>query len=357
MSSPEAREAIYERLRGRISEAGSSQSPDARDVLWCTESKTLGFARGQDGRLELFLVGERIWSGRPLLSRHLEYDEWELVAEEAPLIATRLLLPNEPHFDPVAAWVCAELILNGVDRNVAAAFRDCEDLIELALERGSVGSETLLGLCGELLFLDALTRDMPQHAPSLTLDAWKGHERSTRDFQFGEMGVEVKTTTRDLSEHHIQGTHQVEKGLSVDGGPETDLRLLSIGISWLPPIDAGGFSLPAIVSAIGSRLAASEQEEFGHRVGRYLGLPSFAVDGDPTSLPVEFRRPFGVSFVRLYDLADPRIRLIDSSYLVDLHVVPESVSFSVRLPSSVNGTVNPLDGLPEVVRLLKGRLT
>lgn len=352
----ETRDAVYERLRMEIATADASKSAKSRDLHWATQGRTLGFARASDGRLELFFVGQRLWSGRPSLSRRLEYDEWSL-EDGSALPATRLLLPNEPHFDQVAAWVCAELILREVDSDASRAFQACEDLIALALEKGIADSESVLGLCGELLFLDGLTRAAPHLTSSLALTAWKGHERSTRDFQFGELGIEVKTTTRQTSEHHIQGTHQVELGIAADGEVETDLRLLSLGVTWLP-VDSAGFSLGALADAIRSRLDVDQRSEFDRRLASYLGSTGFMFEAgiDSDHLPIELRRPFGLSFARLYDLKDERIRLIRSTDLTDLMVIPESVSFSVRLPDSVDGTLNPVSELPTIVSTVLQRL-
>lgn len=352
----ETRDAVYERLRTEIATSEASSTAKSRDLHWATQGRSLGFARASDGRLELFLVGQRLWSARPGLSRRLEYDEWSL-EDGAPLPATRLLLPNEPYFDQVAAWVCAELILRDADSDISRAFQACEDLIELALEKGIADSESVLGLCGELLLLEGLTRVAPHLTPSIALGAWKGHEPSTRDFQFAELGIEVKTTTRQVSEHHIQGTHQVEVGIAADGEVETDLRLLSVGVTWLPA-DSAGFSLGALSEAIRLRLDVDQRDEFDRRCAAYLGGTGsmFEAGLDSDHLPIELRRPFALSFARLYDLTDERIRLIRSSDLTDLMVVPESVSFSVRLPDSVNGTLNPVNELPTIVSTVLQRI-
>ncbi|WP_372507509.1 hypothetical protein [Mycolicibacterium doricum] len=42
------------------------------------------------------------------------------------------------------------------------------------------------------------------------VEAWDGWQPSLRDFTWGAVGTEVKTTTGSASTHDIQGTHQVE---------------------------------------------------------------------------------------------------------------------------------------------------
>ena len=65
----------------------------------------------------------------------------------------------------------------------------------------------------------------------------------------GSVGVEVKTTQSTVSTHQVSGFHQIERGESHGGVPETDLFLLSLGIEWLEG-GAGGTSLPDLVDSL-----------------------------------------------------------------------------------------------------------
>jgi len=167
-----SRDAIYEELRERISASAPASSADSRDVEWTSSSQTLGFARSSSGAIEVFLVGEPLQATRPGVARHLEHHQWTTV-DGGSLSATRLLLPNEPHFDRVAAFICAELQLNDVDHSVPTAFSRSEEIIDLALTGASVDAEALLGLCGELLFLDALTRADSGAAARILMQSWR----------------------------------------------------------------------------------------------------------------------------------------------------------------------------------------
>lgn len=345
MSSANSREAIYEELRERIADAAPSTQRDARDVVWATSGRRLGFARSPAGAIELFIVSEQLESTTPGVARHLEHRAWATGPENGTLGANRLLLPNEPHFDRVAAFICAELLLNGVDTNPAEAFRRSEELIDLALARGAVDSQALVGLCGEMLLLDSLISADPGSAKTILMQSWAGYRDSSRDLQLGPVGVEVKTTTKAVSEHHIQGPHQTEIGVSVGGVPETRLFLLSIGMLWLPTGHPDSHTLPSIVTKLVRHLTPVDAQEFLSRVRGYSGGAEIGYEHGAKNLPREFIRPFTTNFARLYDLTDHRIRIPRSDDLRGMDLVPESVQYRIRLPEQVNGTLNPVSGL------------
>ena len=346
MSRINEREAIYEELRERISASIPAASIDSRDVEWTSPEHTLGFARATNGAIEVFLIGEPLHAIRPGVAGHLEHQQWARI-DGGSLNANRLLMPNEPYFDRVAAFICTELQLNGVDVSVPTAFTRSEEIIDLALTGASVDADSLLGLCGELLFLDALTRADPGRATMTLMQSWAGYKPSTRDVQLGAIGVEVKTTTKGSSEHHIQGPHQVELGMPVGGGQETGLFLLSIGLVWLPNNQTTGFTLPNLVSNLASGLTTADRMAFLSRISGYAGSSGRGYDHDSLAVPAEFRRHFTTSFVRLYDMSDPRIRLPRSDALAGMDLVPESVNYRIRLPLQVNGSINPIIGLAE----------
>lgn len=346
MTKRHSRGAIYEELRERVAASAPASTADSRDVEWTSASRALGFARSSSGGIEVFLVGEPLHASRPGVAKHLEHHQWATVDGEG-LSANRLLLPNEPHFDRVAAFICAELQLNNVDNSVSVAFSRSEEIIDLALTGASVDADALLGLCGELLFLDALTRADPEAAAQILMKSWAGHRRSSRDLQLGSIGVEVKTTTKAASIHHIQGPHQVELGNPVGGVQETGLFLLSVGLVWLPNEQPMAFTLPRIVSNLISTLTADDRTEFLSRVSGFAGSAGSGYVHDSPEIAAEFRRPFTTSFVRLYDMADSRISLPRSDLLAGMDLIPDSVSYRIRLPLQVNGSLNPIIGLAE----------
>ena len=76
-----------------------------------------------------------------------------------PFDANRIVLPNEDHFLPVTVFLCEEFIRLEIEtRPAAEAFADAEPLVEMALRRTVLGDESVLGLLGELCFLEELLR-------------------------------------------------------------------------------------------------------------------------------------------------------------------------------------------------------
>ncbi|WP_084105481.1 PD-(D/E)XK motif protein [Demequina sp. NBRC 110056] len=340
----------YEWLRERIGSLRAGGHGEARAVDWLGEGRVLGAARDETGRVELFITGPEVVASKAEVRAAMDHGNWS-DASGMTVSATRLRLPGAPYFDQVAAFICAELLRNGVVDDHAAAFSRTESIIALAFRRARQGDSFTLGLAGELLLLRALLGSaQPSQRPDI-LQSWKGAGRTTRDFQLGPVGVEVKTTTGSASEHHIHGLAQIELGQSVDGEPETDLFLFSAGVQWLDVGLTYGESVAGLVDQISAILAEPSRAEFAEAVESY-GSAS-AADNGLRSSP-HFERPFSITFVRLYDMSDPAIKLPGTEdFAAHEHLVKDSLAFRVLLPSRIDGDVNPSVGLaPSVDRLL-----
>ncbi|WP_062308023.1 PD-(D/E)XK motif protein [Demequina subtropica] len=347
-------EPAYEWLREEIVGLRSASGADARTLSWADERRELGIARDERGRLELFLVGARLNPANPVVKEALAHDVWTTRGGDS-LEASRLLMPAAPHFDQVAAFICAELLNNGMDSDREGAFARTEAIIALALQKARLGSEFLIGLAGELLLLRALLAHAPA-AAEFIIDAWKGAGRSSRDFQLANVGVEVKATTHSDAVHHIQGLHQIECGTPVDDHPETDLYLMSFGISWLDAHESYGTSLRDLVEAIRGRIGDPETRSVFDRALEAYGAGS----GGPGSAPItessHFADRFDVRFARLYDLTDPLIKLPTRDDLSGFeHMQLDSLSFRIQLPERVNGDLNPIRTLPDSASHLLAR--
>src|SRR5690606_8284484 len=107
-------------------------------------------------------------------------------------------------------------------------------------------------------------------SPETLLQSWQGWDRSSRDFQLGPVGVEVKTSTTSAGRHHIQGWYQVEPGVSADGTVEAKFFLLSIGIQWLPE-DAHGYTIEGLVGEVLKALPPHRHDPFLDAVRTYGG--------------------------------------------------------------------------------------
>lgn len=343
------RGTTFESLRAVVEEAVPATAASERRISWVGGDRRLAVARNNKSELELFLVGEAIGARERVVRDRLVHDEWHTVEGE-PLRANRLRLPHGDHFDAIAATIMLELLDKGYERDPSGAFGRTESLIALALEPSSSGDAALTGLAGELLTMASMVRSEPASA-TRWLDAWHGWGRSSRDFQLGSTGVEVKTSTTGASRHHIQGWYQVECGAAVGGVTESQLHLLSIGVQWLPQADHGP-TIETLVKEIVRALPASRRGEFIEDVRGYCGL-SLLLDEDGTASQVSLRRPFLSMFERLYDLRDERIRIPRSGDLVAFtNIVSDTVAFEIELPEKVRGNRNPVTGMTNILSTL-----
>lgn len=337
----------FESLRDDLSGFEPSTSRDERTIRWVDRGGTLAYSRDQDGRLELFLVGPPLHAHEPRVRERLVHDAW-VTAAGATLSASRIWLPEGVHYDAVAATILIELLDHGYPSDTEGAFRRTEPLIAIVLDQVRAENAVLTGLAGELLLLTSLMREPAAPSPETVLDAWQGWDRSTRDFQLGPVGVEVKATTTTVSRHHIQGWYQVERGVAADGGVETRLYLLSLGIQWLPE-SANGHTIEKLVHQVLAAVPGHRHDAFLDAVRNYAGG---RLDIDAHGAPGRkgTRRPFVPIFERLYDLVDERIHILESQDLAAFgNVVTDSVHFEIQLPDSVRGDRNPITGMPSIV--------
>ena len=344
----------FEELRGLIAAASGQPDESRRLVRWVPGTGGyLAYTRDGEGRLEIFLAGPALRTVLPDVAKRLRYDRWERDGGRE-IEASRLLLPEGEHLDAVAATIIVELVRHGVASDLQAAFTRTEPLISMSLSGLDVQEAVITGLAGELLFL-RLLRHLPELSPSKVLAMWKGHRRSSRDFQIKDLGVEVKTSITGESRHHIQGWYQVEAGVPAEPGlHETDLRLLSVGIQWLPK-GVAGQSVADLVKENREGLTADEWRGFLTDVRGYGG-GEIAIDENGDAVDEALARPFQEGFVRLYDLADPRVRLLTQGDLDDKpHVVTDSVSFEILLPKVVTSG-NPVDDWSGVISVVRQHL-
>lgn len=334
----------FEWLRTRLPDLPRSRGENDRDLLWVDEARTLAVSRDADGRLELFLPGPPLPSSIKTVADSLSHDQWWF-QEGGSLSSNRLHFAAAPHFDGVVAFLCAELLEHGASQDLPDAFARTEPAIALALSRAALGSEVLVGLAGELLFMEGLTRvaasDEERRA---VISGWAGSVPSSRDFRLGTVGVEVKTTSGTASKHHVQGLHQVEVGHADGGEVETALFLLSLGIRWTDP-EEGGSTIPSLVEKISSRMDADDRDSFYLRLAQYGGDAGTGYRHERDRFTATYSRPFTTRFERLYDMGDPSIRLPrrgDLETYSDLDI--DSLSFRVDLPARVKGDINPISG-------------
>jgi hypothetical protein len=332
----------FETLRSELKAAVRATSAHERRIAWVGNERRMAFARDAKGRLEVFLVGDPLSPRERTVRERLLHDTWQTAGGDH-LAANRLRLPDDDHYDAIAATILLELLDKGYEHDAGEAFRRTEPLIALALEPARAENAALTGLAGELLALASMIRLEPGSCGAF-LDAWQGWKRSSRDFQLGSLGLEVKTSTTGASRHHIQGWYQVERGVAADGAVETGLHLLSIGIRWLA-IDGPGTTIESLVKEIVDTLPAQRRQGFVDGVRGYAGL-NLAIEENGASGQASLRRPFISTYERLYDLQDERIRLPRSDDFAPFtSLVSDSVTFEIELPERVRGDRNPVVGL------------
>jgi len=339
----------YEALRDAVAALAPAKTAADRTLVWADATHTLALARDAQGRLEVFVVGEPLHAIDKLIAQNLEHQVWT-TASGVSVPASRLVLPGADHFDGVAAFICTELLDNGIADDRVDAFRRSEPVIALALRRGAMSNQAMVGLAGELFVLGRLVHALPHQAAEL-VSGWFGSVPSSRDLQLGSIGIEIKTTTGSESVHHIQGLHQVELGASVDHKPETHLFLLSIGIEWLSATSEAGSSIPSLVEAICRSLPDDgERGAFLDRVKQYGGDAAVGYDHAVHRHSQRYDRLFQTRFERLYDLADKHVHLLRSPDVREAtHVEIDSIGYRVRLPAKVRGDLNPVAGMSAIV--------
>ncbi|SEE88743.1 PD-(D/E)XK motif protein [Ruania alba] len=337
----------FESLRILLTSATPANGRHRRRIKWIGPDQSLAIARNQQNELELFILGPQLVALDQNVRERLVHDTWRGERGET-FAANRLWLPAGDHFDAAAATVLIELLDHGRTHNMAGAFRRTEPLIALVLDEAAAENAALTGLAGELLVLLALMR-APTAPPSQALLAcWLGSDRSSRDFQLGSVGVEVKTSTTSSSRHHIEGWYQVEPGVAADGSVESELYLLSLGIRWLQT-SSEGHSIESLIQTIQEFLPQSLRLDLIRCVRDY-GDRNFQIDDQGKVGQTALRRPFDTTFERLYDIADDRIRIPRSSDLSSFQeLVHDSVKFQIQLPERVRGDRNPVVGLPSIV--------
>lgn len=341
----------FEELREKLENLPQPLYIDDRSIYWIY-NRRLGLAKTDAGRIEIFVVGERILPKTHTLRRHLEHGCWAIADSDDRLNANRIILPAGTHFLSVAALIAIELIRAkiGGDRPLQQVIDQVEPFLEMALRHNALDDEYIVGLMGELLCLETLldaTVTSPQNRMAV-LDMWQGYQIGQRDFSMGEFGIEIKTTYLETSTHKITGLHQIELNESADSR-ERNLLLLSIGLS---QSEHEGQTLPDLVQRIFSRLANTNKKEdcssigalqsrFLQDVAKYGSKNSVGYDhqtmGTLKAYSVRYRNTFTP---RLYNMLDHEILILRKRDLIGKHLKPNDIQYRIDLPTVING-MNP----------------
>lgn len=338
--------ATYEEIRASVS-ALATPVGEKRNLYWIVR-EVAAIGRTARDSYELFICGAELEGSYPLTRDALHHDQWQ--GDGPSFFASRIVFPNAPHFSAVASSVAVELLRQGLETNPRAAFAEVEPLIELALERSVLGPAKRLGLVGELYTLRGLIAKWPERS-SWFVSSWQGHRQSSHDFQFGSLGVEVKTTKRNERRHRFSGLGQIE---ATDPGEElTGLRLLSVRVM---ESQEAGMSIPDLTAWIVETLGGTNEPAavaFLDRVSQYGGEGAAAYDHARMAGWDAYRTKYLLNGTPLlYDLFDEDLVLLRSAHLDGTYVDPDSISFSAVFPDVVNGLNPAPDWLEELSHLL-----
>lgn len=347
--------STFEQLKTWIGGLQPAPSPQVRDIGFVDAARSIALSRDPTGCVELLLVGERLAASRPAVERWMSFHpEWQS-SNEGSFPANHVTFPPDAYFDSAAALVCVELVEAGYHDDPQGAFASVEPLVERFINgAGHVGDRTLIGLFGELTLLKALLARVDSARCQEVMDSWFGWRPSSRDFQIGSIGVEVKATTRSTSTHRIQGIHQIEVGYPVTDEAEKSLYLLSVGVLTVPEGQDSGTCLPELVEDILVRIpSAIERESFLARVQQYGGDAALGYVHARDQDKARFKQRFALAFERLFDVADNDIHVLKRADLAPFdHIDVESLEFTVDLPFPFKGEANPISGLSLIVDVL-----
>ena len=187
-------------------------------------------------------------------------------------------------------------------------------------------SEEQLGLYGELEFLKALINE--GFSTSKVIDSWKGADAEDKDFQFNNIGIEVKSSAKQDRLVKISNIRQ----LDATGFDALYLYYYSFAKS-----NGGVDTLPAQVDSIRTILVGSPYlDEFEAKL-----LAAGYNDSDKD----EYLTSYSLSFEDSYIISDdfPKLTndntmagILDSAYVVDLNVCDSFIKPYQSLMAELN---------------------
>lgn len=341
----------FEKLLEMAEALSVPNTDNEREVRWCDSSGVLGLSRQHGGGIEIFLCGVELQAQLPLVRRHLKYDGWAH-KDGGVFRANRLVFPSNDYYVPATAFLAEELLRTNLIGALSQSFSQTEPLIEMVLRKTALSEEAILGLLGELRFLEVLltlSTDVRQKAEML--DGWQGHQRGARDFVYGNRSAEIKATRSGRSVHAISSIAQVDPRRTESGDSLEELHLVSVGFQPCDPAQNDvGISLADQVETILQKLAVpgrSEergelQQQFLGKVSMYGGEAGHGYDHDEMRDWSAYIRRWEHRFLRIYNMTDPAIQVLrKGDVLCRQHVVLDSVTFQISLPDSVTGDINP----------------
>lgn len=179
----------------------------------------------------------------------------------------------------------------------------------------TLSTEEQVGLYGELEFIKTLLNE--NFSTSEVIEAWKGADAEDKDFQFQNIGIEVKSSHKQDKLVKISNIRQLDDA----GYAELYLYYYSFAKS-----NGGTNTLPMQIDEIRSLLVGSPYlEEFESKL---LNV------GYNDSDKVSYKSSYTMTYEEAYKIEDrfPKITsinvmqgVLDASYMVDLNICDDSV--------------------------------
>ena len=324
---------------------------DQVEVDWVVPER-LAIGRDASARYVLVLAGDRVFATSDIVRRSLVHGDWQSSSDT--IKGTLLRVPQGEQFHIASTTIAIELLRRGIEtRPTPDVFSEVEAFIELVIRRVLLPPDAIIGLLGELIVLDyaidAWGKLAPEERPDVC-SIWRGYSRQSRDFAFHRLAMEVKTTTGPSSRHHIGGLDQVEPRV-LDGGLTEELFLVSVGIA---EASAGSsrFSIAGLTSRIVEKLTEHDAVRFLDQLEQYGPEDCVGYCHDSMADWGPYLQRYRLTFEpRVYNMADPLLRLIKRADLQDTCVLPEGISYQVHLPDVVPGSHgrNPRTDLPQAL--------
>ena len=348
----------YDEIYELVSNLEAPTTADCLKVEWLLENK-LALGKDSENRSILVLAGAHIDSSKDSIRKAMLHDHWRTEAGET-LQGSLIRLHEGEEFLVATTTIATELLKKGLDhRPINEVFLEVENFIELVIRRILLPPETMIGLLGELIVIDTLIdsiNSLDEPKKFAITSVWQGFTTDSRDFRINKLGLEVKTTTHDYSEHHIGSLNQIE-ARNTEGEDAEILRLISIGLKENSGV-GGRFSIASMTTHILDKLSDEEQGIFLKQLSQYGPDDCMGYDHELMSEWEVYQRSFSLTFSpRVYDLTDPNVLILRRSMFDELlkHMFPERISFMIKLPDEVPGSYgnNPKVNLnTELVRLL-----
>ena len=294
-----------------------------------------------EGEFRVYMLeGKRVKDELPM-GYILKSGKWVEDPSTGDDIGVGFRIPNTPEIvsmmDDIETTAVNEEWFGDSNTDLAKQVSDFSQIVDRLVSKFPGFQSFLSGLIGEMVLIKRILEVCPNDSLKHDwVNTWTGHQNTSRDFIGEKIAVEVKTTTQIQSRHKMSNINQTSLKDN-EGGKIEKLFLASISIDF----ESGDLTLPGIITDILKLLPTSvDQDSFLGNIAAYGGSsgPSY-YHNIHSEFDAYLSNTFGLNFVRIFDLADPRIKIPRKSTIVDMvHLDAKSISFTINLPEIVGSS-------------------